>query len=242
MITWTEATNWFFGEPWISLPALSFVSAEAVVCRKCRTSGKGHLSFFLNEARSLWWWNHGQQVFFFRNVPMQACLLFLEMLVAKILQHMVSYDHITIAWYRLHPETRYTVHLLTPGEYRAILSGRQSACSYSTDETPEAQAAESLSTWLSGYKEGWARLFSLHCVWHWAMCSTLRDELEKETSNIRNLKGKLLHSGMYFHCGHIPFVTKPNSSCSLYKEGKKIYIIDIWKSTLGTNTQDLVFL
>lgn len=56
---------------------------------------------------------------------------------------MVSYLHSNIAWYQLHPEMRYTGHLLPPAEYRAVLSGGQNSYSYSTDEKPEAPAAES---------------------------------------------------------------------------------------------------
>lgn len=65
------------------------------------------------------------------------------MFVVKTLRHMVSYLHSNIAWYQLHSETRYTGPLLPPAEYRAVLSGGQSSCSYSTDEKPEAPAAES---------------------------------------------------------------------------------------------------
>lgn len=64
---------------------------------------------------------------------------------------MVSCLPTTIAWYQLHPEMRFTVHLQDTRKVGGILSGRQTYCSYFTHEKPEAQAF--LSTRLSRYKK-----------------------------------------------------------------------------------------
>lgn len=142
VITWTEATDWFLGELCVSLP--SHLYAWKQLC----AGGAEDLersSWALHEWGMLPVMLEPWQRSLFSETPVkwEACLLFLEMFVVKTLQHMVCYLHSNIAWYQLHPEMRYTGHLLPPAEYRAVLSGGQNSYSYSTDEKPEAPAAES---------------------------------------------------------------------------------------------------
>lgn len=103
---------------------------------------------------------------------------------------------------------------LAPGKHRAIMSCRQGSCSYSTDEKPETQDAESFPHSYSGTRKEELGFLVI---------TVTRLSQEKEIFNIRSLKRKPLPLGMCFHCGQIPFVTKPNLSGSLYQAEKKIY-------------------